>query len=550
MSAGWETLLTGRVLAERYAMEQVIGRGGMSVVYRATDRVLGRAVAVKVIAHPAASDEGRKRLRARFRREASAAAGIPPHPNVVHIYDYGTDPELDLDFIVMELLRGQDLKLLLAESGLDRPQAARVLLEAARGLAAGHRAGIVHRDVKPANIFLVGAPQLEGVRVLDFGIAKALDVEDDLTLAGEAPPHSPAYASPELLDAARRLTPASDVYQLGLVAYEMLAGERPFTEEERDRNRSGAPVPLPARGAWLTLPAGVRRVIERSLAPDPHDRFADAAVFAEALARALEETPGDPLPPSAAVPGPLPAPHAMAYEDATLLDDDEARAAAPRPAPVGVEVPARSAAEVRPAAWHPGNTVKAMVGVMVLVALIWVGARLLGGERDAGEAGPAEVDVAALDDEFRELQHAAALLLLEGEATSEGAEAAEQVQRVILDLYQSYADADLNRHVAHYAARVDFYGRSRVRRSTILQERRRERNRYDEVDLTLERQAIEFPAPDRARALVDQSWRLRGPQIRWDGASRQEMVLELRQGRWVITAEETVETYRSDCVGC
>src|SRR5688572_2838598 len=147
-------LLTGRTLAGRYRIDAVIGRGGMGAVYRATDERLGREVAVKVIGAATTDPGEHSRLRARFHREARAAAAIR-HPNVVQVHDYGTEPEVDLDFLVMELLRGEDLAMRLTRMGPPAMHVAVPLLrQAARGLAAGHRVGLVHRDVKPGNIFL------------------------------------------------------------------------------------------------------------------------------------------------------------------------------------------------------------------------------------------------------------------------------------------------------------------------------------------------------------------------------------------------------------
>ena len=275
------------VLVGRYELQEPIGQGGMSTVYRARDRSLGRPVAVKLIRHAPARHGDLEQLRERFRREAANAARIPPHPNVVQIYDYGTDPERDLDFIVMELLRGQDLKAALRERSFSPPETVRILLEAARGLAAGHRAGIVHRDVKPANFLLMEEPAGASLKILDFGIAKALegDADDDLTRTGVAP-HTPAYASPEQLAGTDTLSPASDVYQLGLVAYELFTGQRTFDAGDRERIARGEPIPLPDRGKWHEVPLPLRIVVERALQSDPRERYDDAGSFAEALAEA------------------------------------------------------------------------------------------------------------------------------------------------------------------------------------------------------------------------------------------------------------------------
>lgn len=300
--AGLEGLLAGRVLGGRYLIEEVIGRGGMGAVYRALDERLGRRVAVKVITLHGADADSVERLRARFHREARAAAALPHHPNVVPVYDYGTDEALGLDYIVMELLRGEDLASRLARSGAPPLSTAlRILLQAARGLAVGHRAGLIHRDVKPGNIFLATEEQRDvQVRVVDFGIAKLADDEDtanQLTQDGRVP-HSPAFASPEQLRGLSRLTPASDVFSLGAVGYLLLTGERPFTDADRNRMSLGMPVPAPVlRRAQPAIPAGVELVVQKALAFDPSERYADAAALLDALDEAIRNVAAQPLEP-------------------------------------------------------------------------------------------------------------------------------------------------------------------------------------------------------------------------------------------------------------
>lgn len=301
--AGIEGLLLGRVLGDRYRIEEVIGRGGMGAVYRAVDERLGRQVAVKVITVAGGSDEeGRERLRARFQREARAAAGLPHHPNVVPVYDYGSDPALGLDYLVMELLRGSDLASYLARSGPPPlPTGLRILYEASRGLAVGHRAGLIHRDVKPGNIFLADAGQNEiQVRMVDFGIAKLVDDEDtasQLTQDGRVP-HSPAFASPEQLRNLANLTPASDVFSMGAVGFQLLTGERPFTESDRNRMSLGMPVETPSlRSSNPAIPEGVDEIVRKALSFEPVDRYPDATAMANALERALRSLPDVPIAP-------------------------------------------------------------------------------------------------------------------------------------------------------------------------------------------------------------------------------------------------------------
>lgn len=346
--------LSGRTLGERYHLEAVLGQGGMSTVYRGRDERLGRPVAVKVIGYPPdATAAQREELRQRFRHEAAAAAQIPPHPNVVQVYDYGTDLQLDLDYIVMQLLQGRDLKDAMARTGIGVSEGLEILLGAARGVAAGHRAGLVHRDIKPANIFLLDDAHGGGVRVVDFGIAKALHPSetDDLTRTGFAP-YTPRYASPEQL-AGHPVTPASDVYQLGLVGRELLAG---------------APPPTP-----------LDELLQRALHLDPAQRFRDAGEFADALAGLTS--------------GPALAP--------TDLADHTVLANGTEWVPMGVAAPPAPRTERRMA--NP-RVVRLAVACALAVLALWGITRLAGGR--GSETEPA--DVGRIEAEFRDLQSRAA----------------------------------------------------------------------------------------------------------------------------------------------
>jgi len=397
--AGIEALLRGRVLGDRYRVEDVIGRGGMGAVYRAADERLGRSVAVKVITAVAGDPESRERMRTRFTREARAAARLPHHPNVVPVYDYGTDAETGLDYIVMELLRGEDLASRLQRSGPPpMALALRILMHAARGVNVGHRMGVIHRDVKPGNIFLVEDGGDAGdmqVRVLDFGIAKVVDEEDTqtaLTRDGRAP-LSPAYASPEQLAGLDHLTPASDVFALGAVGFQMLTGEKPFSEADRNRMGIGVEVPVPSvRSRNAAVPADAEAVIRQALAHDPAARFPNAGALADAVEATLRRIEGT----SAATVVPAVAGPVVAgdEDDRTALAGDDRTALAPRAGagvaagaaatyaagarplpPMGDGVPPRSGPAIPPPRRHavaaqPRTGTHPMVWVLLLLALV------------------------------------------------------------------------------------------------------------------------------------------------------------------------------------
>ena len=291
--AGLAQFLVGHVLDDRYRLETVLGQGGFGVVFRAADLQRGRDVAVKVLDPPRGmGDVQVERLRQRFVREAEVASRLPLHPNLVRVLDFGSTERLD--YLVMELLRGESLRERLARpEPVPLRSALHILRDAARGVAVGHENGLVHRDLKPANLFLEESGSAEPmVRVLDFGIAKVLDEADDeetrthLTLPGEWF-GSEFYSPPEHL---RRepVTRASDVYSLGVVAFELLTRSRLFTADDQVRRKQGLPVPVPSLVARNpAVPREVEVVVRRALAETPADRWEDAGEMATELHRAL-----------------------------------------------------------------------------------------------------------------------------------------------------------------------------------------------------------------------------------------------------------------------
>jgi TonB family protein len=280
--SGFEGLLSGQVLADRYLVQNVIGRGGMGAVYRALDQRLGRPVALKVIMVPGADAGQQEHLRQRFLREAQAAARLR-HPHVVTAHDFGTDQALGLDYLVMELLEGEDLASRTANGRRLPPAAALAIVsQAARGLAAGHRTGMVHRDVKPGNLFLELDEHGEvQVRILDFGIAQVAFDEPSLAVAGRAP-LSPTYAAPEQLRGDERITPAADVFSLAAVTLFLLTGQRPFSGDAATQEAE-AGAALERLSSVPEVTPDVAGVLRRALEMDPARRWSDASVFRHAL---------------------------------------------------------------------------------------------------------------------------------------------------------------------------------------------------------------------------------------------------------------------------
>lgn len=272
-------LSTGSLLAGRYEITAPIAVGGMGEVWKARDNVLDRIVAAKVLKSEYTNDPS---FLARFRNEARHTAALT-HPNIASVYDYGETVDdsgtQQLAFLVMEFVEGQPLVTILHEDGaLPVDWTLHVLSQSADGLSAAHRAGVVHRDIKPGNLMV----RPDGVvKLTDFGIAQARDTTP-LTRTGMVV-GTAQYLSPEQAQGLE-VTAASDVYSLGVVAYECLTGVRPFDGASQVAialaHINRPPPPLPS-----SIPPAVRLLVERALAKDPADRFPDGGAFAEAIRR-------------------------------------------------------------------------------------------------------------------------------------------------------------------------------------------------------------------------------------------------------------------------
>ena len=285
---------TPRVIDNKYRVDQLLGRGGMGAVYRSRDVRLDRQVAVKVVRPELLDDNDARR---RFRREAQLVARLQ-HPGIVSIFDFGT-LESGGAYLVMELVRGEDLRRVLHREGrLEPVRAVRILTAVCGAIEAAHQEGVLHRDLKPENILLPGG-DVEA-KVLDFGVAKLLEkrgrvadeepaeVHATLTMAGTIV-GTPAYMAPEQLRA-RPAGPRTDVFALGVIAYEMLTGDLPFSRGAlTDVVLAQAGGARGLRELNATIAPPLDRAVMRALSMDPEDRPASAHAFATAMTASLTE---------------------------------------------------------------------------------------------------------------------------------------------------------------------------------------------------------------------------------------------------------------------
>jgi serine/threonine protein kinase len=367
-----------------YTIEGQIGRGGMAVVYRASDGRLNRAVALKILAPELAGDTA---FRQRFIREMRAAASVD-HPNIVPVFDAGeADGEL---FIAMRYVSGQDVRTLLdAEHRLTAARVAHLIAQAASALDEAHARGLVHRDVKPGNM-LIGSGQPDHLYLSDFGLSKQRVSSAQLTLTGQFL-GTLDYMAPEQIEG-HEIDGRADLYALGCTAFEMLAGEPPF---RRDQGLAvlWAQVSAPAPSLQALrpdLPPAVDEVIARALAKSPDDRYPSCTAFARALATACG-IGGQASHASAVAPAPpagpptemarLPASHAA--ESWPTDPQPPAAPSWPPAPPLSTQYPPnRATARRRRRKWP-------LAACIVLLAIAGAGLVLLYAKHSPGQPGPA-----------------------------------------------------------------------------------------------------------------------------------------------------------------
>jgi serine/threonine-protein kinase len=348
----------GGVISGRYGIEDRLGSGGMSSVYRATDTILERTVAVKILAEHLSDDE---RFIARFRREALAVAKLV-HPNIVQVYDTGVDN--GRHYIVMEYVEGRSgAQLLQSQGRLDPRITVDIGAQACAGLDYAHRNGIIHRDVKPGNLLIIGGPAGNGemtVKLADFGIARAA-AQTRITQVGSVV-GTAAYLAPEQARG-DEATPASDVYALGVVLYQFLTGRLPYEGSSLAELavRQQSERPLPPDSYNDAVPPTLGAAVLQALESEPERRFLAADELSAALRGGLAgQAPAEPTAPTRVIP-----------DRGKVSEAPVAQRPARRPAP------ARRAPARRPAPAYPqrrprggGIRVARMVAAILILALI------------------------------------------------------------------------------------------------------------------------------------------------------------------------------------
>jgi len=383
----------GEVFAGRYDIKRMIGRGGMGVVYLATQAPLGRQVALKIL-KPPESLEDDPNFDERFLREAAAAARLS-HPNTITVHDFGQADDGAL-YIVMEYLEGNDVRTVIAHEGAFHPgRAIHVAKQVAKSLREAHRKGIIHRDLKPANVLLVNRDEdADFVKVLDFGLVKFRGEASEITLAGKFL-GSPRYTSPEALDRTREVDHRADIYAVGILLYAMITGHPPFDGDPMQvlhAHLHEKPKPMwKLNPAAQTSPA-LEALVARCLEKDPDLRFQSMGDLVNALRNAggafgaddtetldlevnesleLDPEPGTPLPrrPSKPLPTPTVAP--------------APRQPSPGPA-------AREPKKRRRRRGGMSTGLKALIGVAALLAIAVVGLLVTQGDGDEDPAGASD----------------------------------------------------------------------------------------------------------------------------------------------------------------
>lgn len=590
--------LVGRVLDGKYEIAAQLGAGGMGAVYRARRVLIGDEVAVKVLHAKFVNDET---LVERFRREARAAAQLQ-HPNVVTIHDYGEARGREgFAYIVMEFVRGESLRDLLRREGrLDARRAVSLMRDVCAGVAAAHRRGIVHRDLKPDNIIVIPADEdsaHERVKVVDFGIAKLRDMAADNTLtAAGAMVGTPFYMSPEQCKG-ESLDARADVYSLGALLYEMLAGAPPFTAPTLTgiiiQHISHPPPPI---SKDLDVPPPLQAAIARALSKEPDSRQSDAGELSREIQSAISETgatnatgatggaatqanesarPTDPIFPATARPThvtPTPTTPVPQSPTAPIAQHASTNVEAARTAQTHQQPPPQQThTQPPPPQQHapplpPRKKSRAplVIGLLVLLlaglgGLAVVGLILLGSDGGQDNVAvnvnakptprPTSTRAQPTPDNANAVVGATpAYTPVKPVAPVDDDAAIREIGGTLEEWADSTRDLDLASHMSFYTDPLEtYYRKQNVPASQVRADRARAFGQYETMDVTLTDVQI-TPEDDgrRATAVFTKTWTFESDEKNSIGSVRQQLTFVKSGARWLITVEKDLQVFFSN----
>ena len=589
--------LVGRVLDGKYEILAQLGAGGMGAVYRARRVLIGDEVALKVLHAKFVDDDT---LVERFRREARAAAQLQ-HPNVVTIHDYGEARGREgFAYIVMELVRGESLRDLLKREGrLDARRAVSLMRDICAGVGAAHRRGIVHRDLKPDNVIVIPADEdspSERVKVVDFGIAKLRDMAADNTLtAAGAMVGTPFYMSPEQCKG-ESLDARADVYSLGAMLFELLAGAPPFSAPTLTgiiiQHITHPPPPIPQNA---NVPPPLQAAIERALSKDADKRQSDAGELSREIQSALNESsatvatnatggavtkvneaahstdpifPATPHPahvtPTPTTPTPQTTTANVAQHASTNMEASRAAAQQTHPPPPQQTYPQTSPQHAQPLPPQKKSRAPLVIGLLVLLLAGVGGLAVLGlilfGNR-GGQGGvvvnvntrptprPSPTRVPPTPENANANVNAVVIATpAQTPVTTVRVDddvAINEVAATIEEWADSTRQLDLASHMSFYTDPLEtYYKKQNVPAAQVRADRARAFQHYDRMDVTIT--DVEITLEDegtRAIAVFTKTWTFESADKNSLGSVRQELTFIRSGARWLITGEQDLQVF-------